>query len=88
MRHLHANCGAAVSPPINWAAYRDAWLAVAHGVAQSGMSAVLLGPFLPEHLDELPARRWVGDIHFLTLDCPDGLRRAHISARPAWRSRD
>jgi predicted ABC-type ATPase len=74
--------------PVNWPAFRDAWLAVAHGVAQSGMPTVLLGPFIPGHLQDLPARRWTGDIHFLVLDCPDELRRTRISARPAWRSRD
>jgi hypothetical protein len=74
--------------PVNWPAFRHAWLAVARGVAQSGMPTVLLGPFIPRHLPELPARRWIGDIHFLALDCPDELRRARISARPPWRSRD
>jgi hypothetical protein len=74
--------------PIIWPAFRDAWLAVAHGVAQSGMPTVLLGPFIPGHLQELPARRWIGDIHCLVLDCPDDLRRTRISARPAWRNRD
>ncbi|WP_433181716.1 AAA family ATPase [Actinoallomurus sp. CA-150999] len=76
------------SRPIDWPAFRDAWLAVAHGVAQSGMPTVLLGPFIPTHLQELPARRWIGDIHFIVLDCPDELRRARINARPPWRSRD
>jgi predicted ABC-type ATPase len=76
------------SQPINWPAFRDAWLAVAHGVAQSGMPTVLLGPFIPGHLQELPARRWIADIHFIALDCPDELRRARINARPPWRSRD
>ena len=36
--------------PIIWPAFRDAWLAVAHGVAQSGLPTVLLGPFIPGHL--------------------------------------
>jgi AAA domain-containing protein len=76
------------SQPINWAAFGDAWLVVAHAVAQSGLPTVLLGPFLPERVQEFPARRWVGDIHFIVLDCPDDLRRARISARPSWRSRD
>jgi dephospho-CoA kinase len=49
---------------------------------------VLLGPFIPGRLQELPARRWIGDIHFLVLDCPDELRRARIGTRPPWRSRD
>lgn len=74
--------------PIDWIAFRSAWLAVAHGVAQSGMPTVLLGPFIPAHLEELAARRWIADIHFIALDCPDGLRRARIVARPDWRSRD
>jgi hypothetical protein len=76
------------SQPIDWAAFRDAWLSVAHGVAQCGLATVLLGPFIPEHLQGLPARRWTGDIHFIVLDCPDELRRVRIAARPPWRSRD
>jgi hypothetical protein len=74
--------------PVNWPAFGAAWLAVAHGVAQSGLPTVLLGPFMPGNLDELPARRWIADIHFIVLDCPDELRRARIGARPPWRSRD
>ena len=45
--------------PIRWPAFRDAWLAVAHGVAQSGMPTVLLGPLIPQHLDgRRPAAGW------------------------------
>ena len=76
------------SQPINWPAFGAAWLAVAHGVAQSGLASVLLGPFIPGNLDQLPGRRWIADIHFIVLDCPDELRRARIGARPPWRSRD
>lgn len=64
------------------------WLAIAHCVAQSGLPTVLLGPIIPECLDELAARCWVSDIHAIVLDCPDDLRRARINARPPWRSRD
>lgn len=74
--------------PINWAAFHEAWLAIAHGAAQSGLPVVLLGPFIPEHLAGLSARRWIGDVHFLVLDCPDELRRARMGARPPWRSQD
>ena len=74
--------------PIHWPAFRDAWFAVAHGVAQSGLPTVLFGPLIPAHLDELPARRWVGDVHFLVLDCGDDLRRQRIESRPPWRGRD
>lgn len=71
-----------------WPAFRDAWLSVAQGIAQSGTPTVLLGPLIPQHLEGLRARRWVGTIHYLALDCPDEIRRARIEARPTWRSRD
>jgi hypothetical protein len=73
---------------IDSSAFRSAWLLVAHGVAQCGMPTVLLGPLIPEHLEGLSARKWVGEIHFLLLDCPDEIRRKHLVARPPWRSRD
>jgi predicted ABC-type ATPase len=74
--------------PLDWAAVRQAWLAIAHGVAQSGLPTVLLGPLMPEQLEELPARRWVGEIRYLLLDCPDEVRRARIDRRPPWRDHD
>jgi hypothetical protein len=43
--------------PIQWPAFRAAWLAVAHGVAQCGLATVLLGPFIAPRLDELPPGR-------------------------------
>lgn len=52
------------------------------------MSTVLLGPLIPDHLETLANRRWIGEVHFITLDCPDEVRRARINARPVWRSRD
>lgn len=61
--------------PMRWSAFRDAWLSMAHGVAQVGMPTVLLGPLIPEHLANLPARRWIGEIRYLVLDCPDEVRR-------------
>ena len=74
--------------PIDWAAYRSPWLSIAHGVAQSRMPTVLFGPLIPDHLARLPNRKWVGDIHFLLLDCLDDVRQRRIEARPPWRSRD
>jgi hypothetical protein len=73
--------------PISWPAFRDAWISIAHGVAQGGRHTVLLGPLMPEHLAGVPARRWVTDIHFAVLDCTDDARRARLAARPPWRER-
>jgi hypothetical protein len=52
------------------------------------MPTLLLGPLIPEHLEGLSARKWVGEIYFLLLDCPDEIRRDRLLARPPWRSRD
>jgi hypothetical protein len=73
--------------PIAWPAFWEAWLAVAHGVAQSGMPTVLLGSLMPP-LDGRASRQWVGDIHYLLLDCTDDLRRDRIESRPPWRQHD
>jgi hypothetical protein len=74
--------------PIDWAAFHAALLAFAHGAAQSGRPTVLLAPLGPGTLESLPARRWIGDIRYLVLDCPDDLRRQRIAVRPPWRLHD
>jgi hypothetical protein len=66
----------------------DAWLHVAHGVAQNGLDTLLLGPWFPPQLDGKPGRAWIGGTHYLVLDCPDDERRRRIEARPRWRGRD
>ena len=74
--------------PINWTAFGSAWLAVAHGAAQSGLPTVLLGPTVPANLEAQPLRRWLGPIYYLLLDCPDDIRRRRMADRPTWRSHD
>jgi hypothetical protein len=73
---------------MDWTSFRDAWLAVAHGVAQVGRATVLIGTFLPSEMAVLPARRWIGDIHFAALDCSDDVRLARLASRSEWRRRD
>jgi hypothetical protein len=72
---------------LSWPALREAWVSIAHGVAQGGRHTVLLGPLMPEQLAAVPARRWVTDIHFAVLDCTDHVRRARLAGRPPWRER-
>jgi hypothetical protein len=74
--------------PIDWTAFHAVLLAVAHGVAQSGRPTVLLAPLRPGALASLPARRWIGDIRYLALDCADDVRRQRMAARPPWRLHD
>jgi hypothetical protein len=62
--------------PISWPTFRDMWLAVAHGVTQSGLPTVLPGPFIPGHLQDLPARRWIGDRIDTSSDRPEGTAAA------------
>jgi hypothetical protein len=80
--------GAESVTEIQWDGFFQAWLSVAHGVAQSGLPTLLLGPVVPDRLLDNPARKWVGEIHSLLLDCPDELRRQRMESRPPWRRRD
>lgn len=73
---------------LGWPELRNTWLEIAHGVAQGGRATVLVGPFLPEHLEHLPARKWIGPIRFAHLDCADDVRRARLEALPKWHARD
>jgi predicted kinase len=80
--------GGAALTEIPWAGFDQAWLAVAHGVAQSGLPTVLLGTITPDRVQSNVGRKWVGDVHALLLDCPDEIRRHRIESRPSWRLRD
>ena len=80
--------GAASVAELPWDGVAQAWLAVAHGVAQSGLATLLLGSLTPPGLAGTPGREWIGPIHGLLLDCPDEVRQQRIEARPAWRMRD
>jgi hypothetical protein len=70
---------------LGWDTWRNTWLQLAHAIALNGRATVLCGPLLPEHLEELPARRLVGPIHLCNLDCPDAVLADRLRARPAWR---
>jgi hypothetical protein len=67
---------------VDWPAFRDAWLSVAHGLAQGGRHAVLLAPFTPEQLEVLPARRWISAIN---LPCWTALTVPVVTV--SWRDR-
>ena len=73
---------------VEWDAFRDTWLHVAAGLAQNRLPTVLVGPFIPEHLETLPGRELLGEIAYGVLDCADDVRRRRIEARPSWRLRD
>jgi gluconate kinase len=70
---------------LGWDTWRNTWLQLAHAVALNGRATVLCGSLLPEHLEGLPGRRLVGQIHFCNLDCPDAVLADRLRARPAWR---
>jgi hypothetical protein len=70
---------------VDWDGFRDAWLSVAHGLAQGHRSTVLLGPLMPDRVEISPTRRWIGPIRFAVLDCSDEQRRARLTQRPSWR---
>lgn len=80
--------GGATVTEIPWEGFDQAWLAVAHGVAQSGLPTLLLGTVTPDRVKSNVGRKWVGALHSLVLDCPDEVRKQRIDARPEWRLRD
>jgi hypothetical protein len=79
---------AAPDRSVAWDAFRDTWLHVAAGLAQNRLPTVLVGPYIPDHLETLPGRELVGEIVYGVLDCSDDVRRTRIEARPSWRLRD
>jgi len=70
---------------LGWDTWRNTWLRLAHGVAMNGRVTVLCGSLLPSQLEDLPARKLLGPIHFCNLDCPDEVLAARLRARPSWR---
>jgi hypothetical protein len=65
--------------------WRDTWLRLAHGVALNGRVTVLCGSLLPSQLENVPARKLLGPVHFGNLDCPDDVLAERLRARPSWR---
>src|SRR5689334_11094644 len=65
--------------------FYDAWLLIAHSIAQGGRHTVICGTIMPWDLDNCPNRDLVGTIHFLNLHCNDEVREQRLKARPAWR---
>ena len=71
---------------LGWDTWRNTWLQLAYAIALNGRATVLCGSLVPEHLENLPARRLVGPIHFCNLDCPDAVLAERLRGRPAWRT--
>jgi hypothetical protein len=74
--------------PMDWDALLEAWVEVAHGLAQQGRATVLLCSFGPDRIEQVPNRSSVGSVHHLLLDCADDARRRRLDARPPWRGHD
>lgn len=69
-----------------WADWASAWVVVAHSLAQTGLSAVMVGYGLSlSRLDPLPVRPLVGEIRALHLHVDDDVVRQRLTTRPAWR---
>lgn len=71
--------------PNDYHTFHDIWLRLARSIAQAGRPVLLGGAALPQQLEKLPERRYIGNIHYLALTCDDDVLRARLEARPAWR---
>ena len=70
---------------LGWDTWRNTWLQLADAIALNGRVTVLTGSLIPAQLQDLPARRLLGPVHFASLDCPAGMLAERLRARPAWR---
>jgi hypothetical protein len=71
--------------PGDFHTYLTVWLRVVKTIAQAGRPVLLCGTALPDQLESLPERRYIGDISYLALTCDDDILRSRLQARPAWR---
>lgn len=73
------------TPDDDWERWRMLWVRIAKNVAQSGLASVLCGTFLPQGIEPLAERRFLGTVHYLALVCGDAELADRLRARPAWR---
>jgi hypothetical protein len=71
--------------PGDFSTYLNVWLRMVKTIAQAGRPVLLCGTALPDQLEHLPERRYIGTISYLALTCEPGVLRARLEARPAWR---
>ena len=65
-------------------ALQDVWVAVAGIAAVGGRSTVIFSPCEPRELEGIPSLKYVGESHWLLLDCADDIIRARLSERRRW----
>ena len=65
--------------------YLNAWLRLVKTIAQAGRPVLFCGTAVPEQLESLPERRYIGTISYLALTCDPEVLRARLEARPSWR---
>lgn len=73
-------------PDGTYRTYHDVWLRVVKNINQAGRPVVLIGACMPEQIETLPERRYLGTIHYLALVCDDDVLAVRLRARPAWRN--
>ncbi len=72
--------------PNDYRSYYRVWLRMIVAIAQAGKPVLLSGTALPDPIETLPERQYVGPIHYLALVCDVREQRARLRARPAWRA--
>lgn len=72
--------------PNDYHSYYDLWLRMVKAIAQAGKPVLLCGTALPETIEDLPERRYIGRIHYLALVCDPSTQRSRLTSRPGWRN--
>jgi len=65
--------------------YWNAWLRLIKNLNQAGRPVILCGTVVPEQLERLPERRYLGQLHYLALVTEPEEHARRLRARPAWR---
>jgi hypothetical protein len=72
--------------PNDHRSYYRLWLRMIVAIAQAGKPVLFCGTALPDPIESLPERQYVGTIHYLALVCDASEQRARLRARPPWRA--
>jgi hypothetical protein len=73
------------TPEDEYRAFRKVWLRMANSISQSGKPVALYGSVVPSQLEDLPERRYFGDLSYMALICEPDVLVERLKARPQWR---
>lgn len=78
MKGVDVSCG--------WDKYRGMWLRLVANISQSGRPVMLFGSVIPGQYEADSGRKYIGNIHYLSLICETEILTQRLCSRPTWRN--